>query len=266
MTIVLGDNQYGKAETHLVRVTRVGATHDIKDINVSIALAGDFDASHMAGDNSNVVPTDTQKNTVFAYAKEAPVGEIEDFALRLARHFVDDFVAVRRARLTIEEYPWARINAAGEPHPHAFMRAGAEKRLVTVTCTGNEAWIVSGLSGLVLLKSTGSEFWGYPRDRYTTLEETRDRVLATEVVARWRYAGQKVDWGAAFAQTRSALKARPEIAEMRLTLPNKHHFVVDLSPFGLENDSEVFYAADRPYGLIEGTVMRDDAPEPGLAW
>ncbi len=290
MTIVLGDNQYGKAETHLVRVTRVGATHDIKDINVSIALAGDFDASHMAGDNSNVVPTDTQKNTVFAYAKDAPVGEIEDFALRLARHFVDDFVAVRRARVTIEEYAWARIKAAGEPHPHAFMRTSAEKRLVTVTCTGDEGWVVSGLSDLVLLKSTGSEFWGYPRDRYTTLEETRDRVLATAVVARWRYAVDKVDWGAAFAQTRSALieafalkhslalqqtlyamgeaalKARPEIAEIRLALPNKHHFVVDLSPFGLENDSEVFYAADRPYGLIEGTVMRDDAPEPGLAW
>jgi len=271
-------------------VTRVGATHDIKDINVSIALAGDFDASHVAGDNSNVVPTDTQKNTVFAYAKEAPVGEIEDFALRLARHFVDDFVAVRRARVSIEEYPWARIKAAGEPHPHAFMRASAEKRLVTVTCAGNEAWVVSGLSDLVLLKTTGSEFWGYPRDRYTTLEETRDRVLATAVVARWRYAVDKVDWGAAFAQTRSALieafalkhslalqqtlyamgeaalKTRPEIAEMRLALPNKHHFIVDLSPFGLENDSEVFYAADRPYGLIEGTVMRDDAPEPGLAW
>jgi urate oxidase len=149
---------------------------------------------------------------------------------------------------------------------------------------------VSGLSDLVLLKTTGSEFWGYPRDRYTTLEETRDRVLATAVVARWRYAVDKVDWGAAFAQTRSALieafalkhslalqqtlyamgeaalKTRPEIAEMRLALPNKHHFTVDLSPFGLENDSEVFYAADRPYGLIEGTVMRDDAPEPGLAW
>src|SRR5258708_14017664 len=145
MTIVLGDNQYGKAETHLVRVTRVGATHDIKDINVSIALAGDFDASHMAGDNSNVVPTDTQKNTVFAYAKDAPVGEIEDFALRLARPFVDDFVAVRRARVTIEEYAWARIKAAGEPHPHAFMRTNAEKPLITGTCTRRDAWGESGL-------------------------------------------------------------------------------------------------------------------------
>jgi len=290
MTIVLGDNQYGKAETHLVRVTRDGETHSIKDINVSIALAGDFGDSHTVGDNSKIVPTDTQKNTVFAFAKEAPVGEIEEFALRLARHFAGEFAAVHRARVSIEEYPWERIDVGGRPHPHAFLRAGAEKRLTTVTSTKQGTWVVSGLSDLVLLKSTASEFWGYPKDRYTTLEETRDRVLATAVVARWRYGHLDVDWAAAFAEARAALieafaskqslalqqtlydmgsaalESRPEIAEIRLSLPNKHHFVVDLSPFGLENRNEVFHAADRPYGLIEGTVTRDDAPEPGLAW
>jgi urate oxidase len=290
MTIVLGDNQYGKAETHLVRVTRDGVTHEIKDVTVAIALAGDFESSHIDGDNSNIVPTDTQKNTVFAFAKEAPVGEIEEFALRLARHFVDEFAPVRRARVSIEEYAWARISVSGRPHPHAFAREGEEKRLASVTCTKDGAWVVSGLSGLVLLKSTGSEFRGYPKDRYTTLEETRDRVLATAVAARWRYDRLDNDWGAAFAQARSALieafaakhslalqqtlyamgsaalTARPEIAEIRLSLSNKHHFVVDLSPFGLKNDNEVFYASDRPYGLIEGTVTRDDAPEPGQAW
>jgi urate oxidase len=290
VTIILGDNQYGKAETHLVRVTRDGETHSIKDVNVSVALAGDFDASHTAGDNSKVVPTDTQKNTVFAFAKESPVGEIEDFALRLARHFAKEFAAVHRARVSIEEYPWDRIDVGGRPHPHAFLRAGAEKRLATVTCTKESAWVVSGLSDLVLLKSTGSEFWGYPKDLYTTLEETRDRVLATAVVARWRYMRLDADWAAAFAMARAALiegfasthslalqqtlyemgsavlESRPDIAEIRLSLPNKHHFVVDLSPFGLENRNEVFHAADRPYGLIEGTVTRDDAPEPGLAW
>ena len=290
MTIVLGDNQYGKAETHVVRVTRHGDTHDVKDLSVSIALAGDFGASHIEGDNRNVVPTDTQKNTVFAFAKEANVGDIEEFGLRLARHFVDEFAAVDRARVSIDEQPWARIDVGGRPHPHAFVAAGAEKRTVTVTCTKGGAWVVSGLRDLVLLKSTGSEFWGFPRDPYTTLEETRDRVLATAVVARWRYARTDVDWDVAFMQARAALieafatthslalqqtlyamgsavlKARPEIVEVRLSLPNKHHFAVDLSSFGLDNDNEVFYAADRPYGLIEGSVARDDAPEPGSAW
>ena len=290
MKIVLGDNQYGKAETHLVRVTRDGETHEIQDLVVSVVLAGDFEASHVAGDNSKVVPTDTQKNTVFAFAKEAPVGESEEFALRLARHFAADFESVRRARVTIEEQGWSRIRAGGRPHPHAFVGNGAEKRLAVVTSTKDAAWVVSGLSDLVLLKSTGSEFWGYPKDRYTTLEETRDRVLSTGVLARWRYGRLDVDWAGAFAAARAALieafavkhslalqqtlyamgeaalKARPDIAEIRLTMPNKHHFPVDLSPFGLRNENEVFHAADRPYGLIEGTVTRDDAPEPGFAW
>ena len=290
MTLILGDNQYGKAETHVVRVTRRGETHEIKDMNVSIALAGDFEPSHVAGDNSNVVPTDTQKNTVFAFAKEHPVGEIEEFALRLARHFAGEFQPVRRARVSIEEYAWWRIEAGGHPHPHSFVRAGGEKRLTTVTGSKEGAWVVSGLSDLVLLKSAGSEFWGYPKDRYTTLEETHDRVLSTAVVARWRYAGLDVDWAKAFSQARGALmeafatkhslalqqtlyamgsavlEARPEVAEIRLSLSNKHHFVVDLTPFGLDNQNEVFYASDRPYGLIEGTVLREDAPEPGIAW
>jgi urate oxidase len=54
-------------------------------------------------------------------------------------------------------------------------------------------------------------------------------------------------------------------AEVRLALPNKHHFEVDISPFGLDNSGEVIYAADRPYGLIEGTVTGNDAPPPGKA-
>jgi urate oxidase len=290
VTIVLGDNQYGKAETHVVRVTRKGETHDIKDLVVSIALAGDFEASHLAGDNNMVVPTDTQKNTVFAFAKEAPIGESEEFGLRLARHFAADFESVRRARVTIEEQGWSRIEARGRPHSHAFVSAGAEKRLATVTSTKDAAWVVSGISDLVLLKSTGSEFWGYPKDRYTTLEETHDRVLSTGVVARWRYGRLDADWAAGFTRVRAALieafatkhslalqqtlyamgsaalEACTDIVEIRLSLTNRHHFAVDLSPFGLENPNEVFYASDRPYGLIEGTVTRDDAQDPGLAW
>jgi urate oxidase len=288
MTIRLGDNQYGKAETHVVRVTR-GAKHELKDMTVSIALAGDFAATHLTGDNSHVVPTDTQKNTVFAFAKD-PVGEIEDFALRLARHFVSDHRAVQRARVAIAEQPWARITVAGRPHPHAFEKDGSEQRLAAVTCTEDSEWVVSGITGLTLLKSTGSEFRGYRQDHYTTLPETRDRVLATAVDARWRYAGEDVDWMAArrearrllvetfatkhslslqqtlYAMGEAVLEARPEIAEIRLSMPNKHHFVVDLQPFGLNNENEVFYASDRPYGLIEGTVTRDDVEPADQAW
>jgi len=293
VTIRLGDNQYGKAETHVVRVTK-GASphqnHEIKDMTVSVALGGDFAGAHLTGDNSKVVPTDTQKNVVFALAAESPVGEVEDFALRLARHFVHNHASVQRARVTIAEQPWIRITAGGRPHPHAFEKSGSEQRLVTVTCTRDAEWVVSGLSKLTLLKTSGSEFWGYPKDRYTTLPETHDRVLATDVGARWRYARAEVDWTQAFSEARrlmietfatkhslslqqtlfamgeAVLEARPEIAEIRFSMPNKHHFAVDLEPFGVENQNEVFYASDRPYGLIEGTVTRDDAAPAAEAW
>jgi urate oxidase len=290
MTVRLGDNQYGKAQTHVVRVTKKGELHDVKDMTVSVMLAGDFADTHLKGDNSNVVPTDSQKNAVFALAKESPIGEIEDFALRLARQLVRDHASVQRARVSIAEQSWTRISAGGKPHPHAFERAASEQRLTAVTCTRDAEWVVSGVTELTLLKTTGSEFWGYPKDRYTTLPETRDRVLSTAVEARWRYSGAGVDWNASRAEARreivetfatkhslslqqtlfamgeAVLEARPEIAEIRFAMPNKHHFVVDLEPFGLENDNEVFYASDRPYGLIEGTVIRDGAEPADQAW
>jgi urate oxidase len=293
LSFVLGENRYGKAETHLVRISKggePGAIHEIRDVTVSIALSGDFAASHLEGDNSQVLPTDTQKNTVFAFAKEAPVGEIEEFGLRLARHFACDFDAVSRARVVIEEQPWHRVSVDGRPHPHSFEQRTAERRLAIVTCTPDQSWVVSGIPELVVLKSTASEFWGFPRDSYTTLQETHDRVLATRVAARWRHQAADSDWGRSFATARTrlvetfaslhslalqqtlyamgeaVLKADSNLAEIRLEMRNMHHFVVDLSPFQLQNDNEVFYAADRPYGLIEGTVRREGAPPADSAW
>ncbi|WP_433264089.1 factor-independent urate hydroxylase [Actinosynnema sp. CS-041913] len=284
MAILLGPNQYGKAENRLVTVTRDGAVHTIRDLTVSTSLRGDLVDTHLTGDNSAVLATDTQKNTVYAFAKESPVGEIEDFALRLGRHFVATQEAITGARVLIDEHSWQRMG------DHSFVQGSNEKRTTAVTVESSGAWVVSGLRDLVVLKSTGSEFHGFPRDRYTTLQETNDRILATSVTARWRYQGTGIDWGESFASVRAillrtfaathslslqqtlylmgsaVLEERPEVAEVRLSMPNKHHFEVDLSPFGLENDNEVFYAADRPYGLIEGSVLRDDAEDPGSAW
>ncbi|MEV7096486.1 factor-independent urate hydroxylase [Amycolatopsis sp. NPDC051045] len=290
MAITLGPNQYGKAEVRLVTVRREGSVHHLKDLTVSTSLRGELAATHLTGDNAGVLATDTQKNTVYAFAKEAPVGEIEDFGLRLARHFVGTQDNITGARIKIDEHGWDRIPVGGEPHDHAFSRAGDERRTTAVTIGDGRAWVVSGIDGLTLLKSTGSEFHGFPRDQYTTLAETGDRILATAVTARWRYQGEDVDWARSHGEIRrlmletfatkhslslqqtlyamgsAVLEARPEVAEVRLSLPNKHHFLVDLSPFGLKNDNEVFYAADRPYGLIEGTILRDDAEDPGPAW
>jgi urate oxidase len=283
MDITLGANQYGKAETRLVRVDRDGDNHQVADLNVSTALSGDLAATHLTGDNAGVLPTDTQKNTVFAFARDG-VGEIEDFALRLACHFVDTVPTIHRARVKIEQFTWERRGH------HSFVR-GAGTRTTTVTYDGTAKTVVSGVDDLVVMNTTGSEFHGFHEDEYTTLPETTDRVLATAVSARWRHENPgNASWSDshdearkhlldAFADTHSlslqqtlyamgkrVLEHRDELVEVRLSLPNKHHFLVDLSPFELDNPGEVFFAADRPYGLIEGTVVRDGAPDPGLAW
>jgi urate oxidase len=291
--VQIGSNRYGKSEVRVVRVAR-GVAADggdvIRDWNVSTALSGDLDDSHLTGDNSKVLPTDSQKNRVFALASEMGAVPPEDFALALAAFFVASQEAITRARIAVEEFGWTPIGATG----YSFARSGDLVRTTTVVHDATAGTsVVSGVKDLILLNTTGSEFWGFPKDAHTTLAETKDRMLATAVNASWRFRPGAVgtaDWDAVavaakrtildtFASTytyslqqmlyalgSALISALPEICEVRLALPNKHHFIVDLEPFGLENDREVYYADDRPYGLIEGTVLADDAPDAGLAW
>ena len=284
MAIVLGPNRYGKAETRLVRVSRDGETHGLVDFNVSVALSGDLTATHLTGDNSGVLPTDTMKNTVYAFAKQHGAAEPEAFALLLGRHFVSSQPQVHSATVSIESFAWERLG------PHSFQRRGDFTRTATAFVTGDGEQVVSGVTGLVLLNSTDSEFHGFVRDEFTTLPETTDRILATAVDARWRHVNVEKDWlqsydksldglksafvgtysyslqQTLYAMGRGVLDDQPGIAEIRLALPNKHHYLVDLTGFGLTNDNEVFIAGDRPYGLIEGTVTRDDAPAAIAEW
>jgi urate oxidase len=286
MAVALGHNQYGKAENRVVRVFRDSDPHEIVDYNVSVALSGGQEPVHLTGDNGPCLPTDTQKNTVYAFAAEDDVvAQPESFGIRLARHFVDNTEPITWARIKLEMYPWSRLN-----NPHAFIRDGRYVRTATVTYDGSTTRIVSGVRDLVVLKSTDSEFWGYIQDRYTTLQPTNDRIMATSLLAQWYHTSEEVDWGKSYDTVMAALldtfadhhslalqqtlyemgsavlAGQPQIAEIRFSAPNKHHFVYDLARFGLENDNEVFHADDRPYGLIEATVRRDDAPDPGQAF
>ena len=290
MAIILGEQQYGKAESRVVRIYRDGPRHEIRDLNVSTAMRGPFDPAHLIGDQSNVLPTDTQKNTAFAFAKSHGIDSIEHYGLELARHFVRDIEPVRGARIEIEEFAWERAVVDGVPHDHTWMRAGRETRTAAVTVDATGEYVIGGFKDLVILKSTGSEFAGFLKDEYTTLQETKDRVMATSLVAKWRFASSDVDWDAVYPEVKAimvhqfaslqslalqqtlwhmgkaVIEQIPSIVEVRLTAPNKHHLIVDLAPFGLENHGEVFIAADRPYGLIEAQVLRDDAPAAHDAW
>lgn len=286
--VQLGANRYGKAEVRAMRVSRAAGPSGedvIRDWNVSTSLSGDLAATHLTGDNSGVLTTDTQKNTVYALASRLGPVEPEVLGLELAAHFVRSQPQISRARVRVSEYGWDRLG------PHSFARSGALTRLARVVHDAAAgASVLSGISGLTVLNTADSEFWGFPRDEYTTLAETTDRILATEVSAWWRYRDADTDWAAAFAAARQALLDAfsgtysyslqqtlfamgkrviaevPAVCEVRLTLPNKNHYLVDLAPFGLANEREVYYPGDRPYGLIEGTALADDAPAPGPAW
>jgi urate oxidase len=288
--IILGENQYGKAENRIVRIYRDTPRHEIHDVNVSTCLRGDFSAAHLEGDQSAVLPTDTQKQTAYAYAKEKGLRSIEDYGLALARHFVHDVAPVTAARIEIDEYAWERAEVDGAGHDHTWVRKGQEVRTAAVTVDAGGEWVLAGFKDLVILKSTGSEFAGFLTDPFTVLEPTHDRVMATSLVAQWRFDTTDVTWEPTYADVKArlieqfavvqslalqqtlfhmgkaVLEHHPEIVEIRLSAPNKHHFAYDLTPFGIDNHNEVFHADDRPYGLIQATVTRDDAPPAGPAW
>ncbi|WP_347977540.1 factor-independent urate hydroxylase [Microbacterium sp. ProA8] len=295
VSVSLGPNKYGKAENRLVRIYRDAPRHEIVDLSVTSQLRGAaLASSFLEGDNAMIVATDTQKNTAFAFAKEHGIPSPEEYLLTLGDHFVSAFDWIEGGLWQAEQYEWERILVDGVPHDHSFVRKGQGTRLATVQKIDGATHVTGGVKDLTVLKSTGSEFSGFPRDRYTTLPEATDRIMATSVTGRWRFLPDAVAAGidynglyaevlgvllstfatvhslalqqTLFAMGKAAIEARPEIAEVRFAMPNKHHFAYDLSPFGLENPNEVFYAADRPYGLIEGTVVRDGVDAAPAAW
>ena len=273
-------NGYGKAAVRLAKVERSAGQHEFHDLTVDVQLQGEFEAAHTAGDNAAVLPTDTMKNTVYALARQGPVDPPEEFAERLARHFLGACPAARRAVVEIAVDRWDRTTVSDTPHDQAFVRGPAERRLAVVTMDETGVGVEAGIEGLGLLKTTGSGFAGFLRDGYTTLKETDDRILATDVEARWKYARPPRDYGASwstvhatlvgtfarhqsasvqqtlYAMGEAALARCAEIGEIRLVLPNRHHLLVDLTAFGLDNPNEIFVATREPYGRIEAVIGR----------
>jgi urate oxidase len=283
--VTLGRNNYGKAEIHLVRLDRDQPEHRVTDLTVSVDLQGHFEAAHVEGDNTGIVATDSQKNVVYGLARSEPPGAPETFALRVADYLAGEYESVTRARVEVEAASWLAVQA------DAFRRDDGQRRVATAAVTADgDRHVLGGLRGLALLKSAHSAFAGFLRDRWTTLEESDDRILASSVQARWRYSSAELDFDeqhdrasqamietfarhhsqslqqTLYAMGEAVLEACPEVAEVRLSMPNLHHFLVDLTGVGLDNPNLVFHADDRPYGLIEGVVERPGAPPAGSAW
>lgn len=288
---MLAWNRYGKSRVRLVKVRRpsapsdavrasgADAPHQLVDLTIDVQLEGAFDAVYVDGDNASCLATDTMKNTVYAIARQDPIDHVESFAQRLAAHFVAKPHVVR-ARVSADEHQWLRLSAGGRPHPHAFLQPGGEQWRAAVTHDANGSRVTSGLTNLVVLKTTDSSFSEFPRDEFTTLPETEDRILATSVTASWTYRAGVTDFAARnrvrqalletfathisrsvqhtmYAMGEAALAACADLVDITLSMPNRHHLLVDLGPFGLENPNEIFVATEQPFGLIEATIVRN---------
>ncbi len=275
MTFVLSQSNYGKSEVRLVKVVRAEGRHELSDVTVDVMLEGDFDAAHSEGDNRALLATDTMRNAVYVLAAKHDVSQLEAFGRALVEHFVTAGPTVQRAQIRLVEHPWARL---GE-HEHAFQRGNGGDRVAIVSGDGHSARVEAGIEGLELLRTTGSGWSGFVRDELTTLPETDDRILATSVTASWRQDGDAYDATRpavraalldAFAghddsqsvqhtlwvMGHDALDAVEAVRSVTLVMPNKHHVLVDLEPFGIANERAVYVATDRPFGVIEWTVER----------
>jgi urate oxidase len=279
--IELGANRYGKAAIRVVRVGRDTSPHRLRDLTVAIALEGEFTAAHADGDNSLVVATDTMKNTAYAFALDHLDGAIEAYGRALAEHFLE-FDQVDAATVNIRGHQWQPIDVAGSPAADAFVRGCEGTRLATVTASRTGTTVEAGVEDLVVMKTTRSAFEGFPRDRYTTLPETDDRLMATKLTAIWQYGAPDLDFDQVFLDVRTTLlevfadhdspsvqtsiwimakamlERHQELDEIRMVLPNLHHWLADLSPFGLTNDRTVYIATTEPHGLIEATIRRSE--------
>jgi urate oxidase len=277
----LTGHRYGKARVRVMKILRDGPVHTLKDLEVAAYLKGDFAGSYTSGDNSKVVATDTIRNTINVFARQHLGEEIERFGLILGEHFLTRYEQVHEAEIQILERPWKRLTVNGEPHPHSFA-AGSEARMfASAECSEAGKTIRSGIRNLVILKSSGSGFENYPKDEFTTLPETADRILATSFSATWTFTEQPDHYGRAneailaamlrifansyspsaqttlFQMGEAALAACAEISRLDLAMPNKHCLLINLAPFGLENENEVFVPTDEPHGDITATVERD---------
>jgi urate oxidase len=279
--VSLAENRYGKSRVRLLRVKRHADRHDFSERQVEVLLQGDFASCFEEGDNSKILATDTMKNTVYSLARDSSAASMENFAMELIDFLLGRNPQVSKAEVMIQEKAWERLNVRGKAHPTTFVNSSSENQTTTVSRPqGGPFSVVSGLENLVIMKTAGSAFEGFIKDSLTTLAESSDRLFGTAVRANWSYKEGKLDFSAlrakaretllevfanhasksvqhtAYAMAKHVLETMQEVEEVKLTMPNKHSLLVDLSRFGQDNPNEIFVPIDEPHGYIEARVTR----------
>jgi urate oxidase len=265
----------------LSRITRSGERHHFQEWNVSILLKGDFDDSFTKADNRNILPTDTMKNTVYSLARDSRASTIEEFAIELGDHILENNPQVTAATIEISERAWKPLIVDDKPELQTFKLEGPELQTARAVRTKGGDWsVTSGVDGLTILKTTNSGFEGFLKDRLTTLKPVSDRIFGTSVSATWQFTSPNPPYPTVrakvlsalmrvfaahdsksvqhtlFDMAEAALASAPEVARITLTMPNLHHLLADLSPFGQDNPNHIFVPIDEPHGYIEATVER----------
>jgi urate oxidase len=277
----LGANRYGKSSVRLSRIKRHAHGNEFNEWTVHVMLYGDFETSYTEADNSKVLPTDTMKNTVYFVARGSKAATIEDFAMELGDYFLNNNVQVSKVSIVVEEKAWQRMVIDGAAEATAYMLGGPQLDTALAVKTSSGVWeVTSGVDGLTILKTTNSAFTGYVVDKLTTLKPATDRILGTRATIEWDYATGKPDYAATrqkivaallktfaghismsvqhtlYDMGKAALDAAPEIERIHLSMPNLHHLLADLSPFGQDNPNHIFVPIDEPHGTIEATIER----------
>jgi urate oxidase len=277
----LGENRYGKSRVRLSRITRHGNHHEFNEWTVRVLLHGDFETSFTEADNSKILPTDTMKNTVYTVARDSKSVTLEEFAIELGDYLLNNNPQVSKVSVEVDEKAWERMVVDGKPDDTTFKLGGPELHTAhAVREAGGEWRVSSGIDGLVILKTTKSAFTGYIKDKLTTLKPATDRIFGTQATVKWNYIDSSPSFASArvriqsallkefaahhsmsvqhtlFDMGKAALAAAPEISSITLTMPNLHHLLADLSPFGQDNPNHIFVPIDEPHGYIEATIER----------
>ncbi|WP_336488089.1 factor-independent urate hydroxylase [Methylobacterium nigriterrae] len=271
---------YGKSRVRVLRLARRGDRHEVRELTLGVMLRGGFAAAWTGADNRSIVATDSIRNIVNVTAARHVEADAETFAGHVAAVFLETYPQVEEVSVEASETRWLRRAIDGTPHGHTFTLDGNGTGHVGLRARRGASELRSGLRGYTFMKTTGSGFAGFVDDAYRTLPDAADRIAATSMDATWTWRGRPADYGTAnalvldtllavfgatfshgiqdsmYRMGEAALAAVPEIAEIRLAMPNRHYVPVDLAPFGLDGRGAVFLPTDEPHGQIEATIGR----------
>lgn len=279
--IHVAEHDYGESQVRVLRVMRRDSHHELKDMVLGVRFQGDFGAALTAGENRKILPPDTMKNTIYVLAKQYPAEAIEEFALHITEHFLTYNPQLSQVGITVQERLWSRMAFGEKPHGTAFISGPGERRTTDIRATRKDTIVQSGIANLVALRTSGASFTGFLRDPYTALEETKGSLLSAAISATWTYGEPEVSFSTVYhgvrrtlleafathdsrslqhtlyAMGHAALDNFDVIQDIRLSLSELPYRPVEMKPFGMENDNEVFAVADEPRAVAEATLRRD---------